>query len=168
MRIGESVQGAIDWDRRFAHMRLHTGQHLASALLFRSAGLRTRKAVFGGRSGTIDLEAPAPTGSAWGAWLGEFAAAVREDRPVRVRHVDRAEYERSPAPRSGLVPLPTGIDRVRLIDIEGVDAAPCGGTHLRRTGEIGRLRFDAPSAAMPDRVGFTLEGPDDGPPTPSG
>lgn len=166
-RIGEEVEGMIDWDRRFAHMRLHTGQHLASALLFSGTGLRTRRAVLSGRGGTIDLEGPAPTGPAWDDWAAGFERAVAEDRSVRVRHVAVAEYERSPSPRSGLVPLPPGLTEVRLIEIDGSDASPCGGTHLRSTGEIGRFDFLPPTPAAPERVAFTLGPSASGPPTPS-
>ncbi len=165
-RVGETIEGEIDWDRRFRHMRLHTAQHLASALLFSRAGLRTRKATLGGSEATIDLEGTAPDVGEGAAWVEEFREIVRAGRPVRVRHLPRAEYERSPSPRSGLIALPPGIEEVRVIEIDGADASPCGGTHLRSTGEIGGVRFHRPSGAQPERVHLTVEEPTGGAPTP--
>ncbi|MFI5415688.1 MAG: hypothetical protein ACHQ16_08625, partial [Candidatus Lutacidiplasmatales archaeon] len=67
-------------------------------------------------------------------------------------------YEAAPAPRSGRIPLPSGIDRVRLIEIDGYDAAPCGGTHLRSTGPIGPITVEGPTATEPRRFTFTVAG----------
>ncbi|HTT26660.1 MAG TPA: alanyl-tRNA editing protein [Thermoplasmata archaeon] len=165
--VGDEVRGEIDWDRRFAHMRLHTGQHLASALLFARAGRRTDKAVLGKGQAIIDLEAPPPDGFDVAGWTREYEEAIASDRPVRVRHLTHAEYEAAPAPRSGRIPLPAGIDRVRLIEIEGYDAAPCGGTHLASTGPIAPVRVEGPTPATPRRFTFTL-GTAAAPPTPPG
>lgn len=166
LQPGDAVTGEIDWDRRFEHMRLHTGQHLASALLFRATGLRTREAVLGKGGATLELEAPYPSDADFPAWVRTFETAVAEDRPVRVRFLPRAEYERAPPGRSGLIPLPAGIDPVRLIEIEGVDGNPCGGTHLRSTGGIGPVSFEAPRPTAPGRVAFRLR--PSGPATTSG
>jgi Ser-tRNA(Ala) deacylase AlaX len=167
LRVGDEVTGEIDWGRRYEHMRLHTGQHLASALLFARLGLRTQQAMLGRGAATIDLEAPIPANRSFPEFENSFREAVRANRPVRVRHLPRAEYEAAPAPRSGLIPIPSGIDRVRLIEIEGYDASPCGGTHLRDTGAIGGVRFEPPGPAAPARTRFTLE-PSDAPTTPVG
>ena len=163
LRVGEPVRGEIDWTRRYEHMRLHTGQHLASALLHATYGLRTDKAALGRGSAVIDLERPLGGAPTFSEWVATFEEAVRADRPVQIRHLGRAAYEAAPTARSGRIPLPAGIDRVRLVEIDGYDAAPCGGTHLRRTGEIGRVRFSGPSTTNPARVSFEIERP-----TPSG
>lgn len=163
LRVDATVHGEIDWDRRYGHMRLHTAQHLASALLYRTYGLRTEAALLGQGSATIDLEGRPAAVPAFDELVARFETAVREDRPLRVRHLPRAEYEAAPAGRSGRIPLPSGIDRIRLIEIDGYDAAPCGGTHLRRTGEIGPVRLTAPSPAAPRRVSLALGA---APPTP--
>lgn len=163
LAVGMKVRGEIDWERRYAHMRLHTGQHLASALLFRTYGLRTDKAALGQGSARIELEAPLLSEPSFAEWVRSFEDAVAADRAVAVRHLDRGAYEAAPAPRSGRIPLPPGIDRVRLIEIDGLDAAPCGGTHLRRTGEIGPVRFTPPGPTTATRVAFDLVVP----PTPT-
>jgi misacylated tRNA(Ala) deacylase len=141
---GEEVVGEIDWDRRHTHMRLHTGQHLVSAVVFRLSGLKTRKASMEGLGGTIDLEAPWPASIPWAAVEEAVRAALEPAREVRILQVPRAEWEAHPAPRSGAIPLPANVDPVRVVEIEGVDRCPCGGTHARSTGEIGPMTLSAP------------------------
>ncbi len=168
LKVGGVVEGTVDWSRRHRHMRLHTAQHLVSALVFAHTGLRTERANLSGSSATIDLEGAMPGERAEGlpAWVG---AALEVPRRVAIRLVSRAEWDRHPSSaRSGLVPLPATVDPVRVIEIEGLDVCPCGGTHVRSTGEIGPLEFppEAPRPSGKTRVRFLLSGVD--PPTPSG
>jgi misacylated tRNA(Ala) deacylase len=166
LQVGVEVEGRIDWDRRFRHMRLHTAQHFVSARVFARTGVRTRKALLGGRGATIDLEATVPE-----PLLMDLATDLREavehPRSVSIRYYPRAEWDRHPASgRSGLVPLPPAVDPVRVVLIDEWDACPCGGTHLRSTGEIGAASL-LPLVPLSDgavRVAFTLE--DAVPPTP--
>ncbi|HTT73730.1 MAG TPA: alanyl-tRNA editing protein [Thermoplasmata archaeon] len=138
IRIGDEVDGTIDWERRHRHMRLHTGQHLLSARAFARYGRRTRRAQMEGRTATLDLDGEIPE-EALGPLAEDLAEAVRTPRAVAIRFLPRAEWERHPAGRSGLVPLPPQVDPVRVIEIDGTDACPCGGTHLRSTGELGAI-----------------------------
>jgi misacylated tRNA(Ala) deacylase len=152
---GTQVEGEIDWTRRYAHMRLHTGQHLLSALLFARTGLRTKAAALSGQAARIDLEAPWPESVPWAAFAEELLPELARPRPVRIEFVPRAEWVRRPAGRSGLVPLPPTVDPVRVIRIDGVDECPCGGTHLRDTGEIAPIEL-APPQAQPGFARVTL------------
>jgi misacylated tRNA(Ala) deacylase len=132
--VGSEVEGSVDWERRHTHMRLHTGQHLMSARVFARTGLRTRKAILRGVEATIDLEGDLME-SAVEPIVADLREIVRQDRAVTIREMPRAEWDALPAAgRSGLVPLPPQVDRVRVIEVEGEDSCPCGGTHVRRTG----------------------------------
>ncbi len=160
------LTGRVDWPRRHRHMRLHTAQHLTSARVFLTTGLRTRRASLAGSRATIELEAPLPEASL-APIVEEVLEAIRRPRPVRIHYVPRAEWDRNPvAGRSGLVPLPPQVDPVRVIEIESVDSCPCGGTHVRSTGEIGPVRFanPRPGEGPSARVELTLE--ETVPPTP--
>jgi len=158
--VGSEVEGVLDWERRYRHMRLHTGQHLLSARIFSRTGLRTRRAQLSGSGATLDLQ---------GTLSPEVVPLLADDlretldhpRPVTLRHVARAEWDRNPyAERSGLVPLPAHVDPVRVVEIEAADVCPCGGTHLRSTGEIGRVTLRPPVPVLGgDRVGFSLDEP---------
>ena len=153
LRVGTPVEGEVDWARRHLHMRLHTAQHLVSARLFELSGRRTRRATLSGRSGMIELEAPWPDDRPWAEVVRSVDAALDPARPVHVRHIARGEWEAAPASRSGLVPLPPTVDPVRVIEIDGVDRCPCGGTHVQSTGEIGPIDLPAP---VGERVTLTL------------
>jgi misacylated tRNA(Ala) deacylase len=141
LQRGMVVQGHLDWERRFRHMRLHTAQHLLSALAFQRFGIRTARAQMSGRGGTVDLEAPLPTEDAVPS-LGREASEryFSQHVPVQVRFVDRATFEALPG-RSGAGKLPAGLTRIRLIEIDGIDRCPCGGTHVQDTAEVGEVRL---------------------------
>lgn len=157
LKIGDEVRGALDWARRYGHMRLHTAQHLLSAVVFLRTGRRTRRAVFAAGRGTIDLESPWPATETPETLAAAFSTYLDPARPVRLRSISRAEWEANPSARSGLVPLPAQVDPVRVIEIDGIDTCPCGGTHLRSTGEVGEFTLDPfVHAADATRIGFAL------------
>ena len=158
LSVGAEVEGVLDWERRYRHMRLHTGQHLLSARIFARTRLRTRKAQLAGTGANLDLEGRLSP-EVLPLLAADLEEALTHPRPVTLRHVPRAEWDRNPyAERSGLVPLPPQVDPVRVVEIEASDVCPCGGTHLRSTGEIGHVRLRPPVPVVGgDRVGFTLE-----------
>jgi misacylated tRNA(Ala) deacylase len=160
--VGIEVEGTIDWARRHRHMRLHTGQHLLSARVFERTGLRTRKALLKDAGATIDLEG-ALDASTVDAMAQDMNDLIRQGRTVTIRHLPRAEWDAIPAAgRSGLVPLAPSVDPVRVVEIDGLDDCPCGGTHVRSTAEIGEVLLTPPTE-LPEggmRLGFTLVRPD--------
>ncbi|MEZ4338349.1 MAG: DHHA1 domain-containing protein [Sandaracinaceae bacterium] len=129
--IGETVEGLVDGLRRRAHMALHTGQHALSRALLDQLGATTISSRLGASACTIDVDVKGLDLAA----LAPVAAAVNrlidEDRPVRQRFVDDDELSRlalrKPAP---------DMPKVRVVEIEGWDATPCGGTHAVRTSQI--------------------------------
>ncbi|MCI4351717.1 MAG: alanyl-tRNA editing protein, partial [Thermoplasmata archaeon] len=142
LRVGAEVTGTLDGERRFAHMRAHTAQHLLSARLFARGGVRTRTASIHAGGGQVELEAAWPSTLSLAEVEEDLNAVGQRGLPVHIRHVARAEWESAPDPRSGLVPLPAYLDPVRLIELEGVDRCPCGGTHVRSTSELGTIRLE--------------------------
>ena len=143
-QVGEDVDGAIDWDRRHRHMRLHTTQHFLSGRLFTRTGRRTRRANFSGTRAVLELDGPLDE-EIVPLLATDVRTVVEAPRPVSIRHLPRAEWDRHPlSERSGLVPLPPQVDPVRVVEIEGFDLCPCGGTHLRSTGEIGPIAIERP------------------------
>jgi misacylated tRNA(Ala) deacylase len=133
--VGSTVEVEVDWERRFAHMRMHTCLHLLCAVV--------PGAVTGGQIGAdrsrLDFNVPSASLD-----KDELTAALNRliegDHPVKYRWTDDAELEAKPdLVRTMSVKPPTGTGQVRLVEIEGVDLQPCGGTHVGRTGEIGRV-----------------------------
>lgn len=131
---GATVRATIDWERRYRHMRMHTALHLLGAVL--------RYGVTGGNIGAdrsrldFDMEETVDKDAVTAA----VQALVDADHPVRSRWITDEELEAQPElVRTMSVQPPKGAGSVRLLDIESVDLQPCGGTHLKSTGEIGRV-----------------------------
>jgi misacylated tRNA(Ala) deacylase len=104
LNIGDKVMASIDWDKRYARMRMHTG---------------------------LDKD----------AITAKVAEMIASNAAVTSRWITDAELEANPGlVKTMSVKPPMGTGRVRLIEIAGLDLQPCGGTHVRTTGEIGVVR----------------------------
>lgn len=136
VRAGERVRAVLDWERRYAHMRIHTCLHLLSAVI--PAG------VTGGAirhdSGRLDFDLPDVALEREAVEM-KLNALIDADHAVNPRWITQAELEAQPAlVKTMSVAPPSGLERVRLLDIEGVDLQACGGTHVAGTREIGPVR----------------------------
>jgi misacylated tRNA(Ala) deacylase len=136
LKVGDRVSAAIDWDKRYARMRMHTALHLLSAVL--------PYAVTGGSVGDsesrLDFDIP-EAGLDKDAIAAKVAEMIATNAPVTSRWITDAELEANPSlVKTMSVKPPIGTGRVRLIEIAGLDLQPCGGTHVRATGEIGGVR----------------------------
>ncbi len=131
--VGTAVVAELDWTRRHRLMRMHTCMHLLSAVV--------RGEVTGGQvgdgKGRLDFNLP-DTKLDKERIAAELNRLIAEDRPTRPRWISDEELAARPElVRTMSVKPPMGQGRVRLLEIEGVDLQPCGGTHVARTGEIG-------------------------------
>ncbi len=136
LKVGDAVRAEIDWDKRYARMRMHTALHLLTAAL--------PYAVTGGsvgeQDGRLDFDIP-DAGLDKDAISAKLAEMIAASAVVSSRWISDAELEAN----AGLVKTmsvkpPMGTGQVRLIEIEGIDLQPCGGTHVRNTSEIGAVR----------------------------
>ena len=126
----QEVRGVVDWARRFDHMQQHSGQHLLSAVLVELFGFETLSFHLGTDVSTIDLATAAITPQQLIEAERRANQIVFEDQAVTVVYEDAAQADglRKPSERGG---------ELRIVVIEGFDRSACGGTHVRRTGEIG-------------------------------
>jgi misacylated tRNA(Ala) deacylase len=132
---GTAVTAEIDWERRHRLMRMHTCLHLLCAVV---TGDITGGQVSDGK-GRLDFNLP-NTQLDRERITAELNRLIQEDHPVRPRWISEEELAAKPElVRTMSVKPPMNQGRVRLLDIEGVDLQPCGGTHVSRTGEIGRV-----------------------------
>jgi len=133
---GTAVTVEIDWARRHRLMRMHSCLHLLCAVV---TGDVTGGQVNDGK-GRLDFNLP-DTSLDKEHIAAELNRLIEEDHAVTTRWIDEEELEQQPElVRTMSVKPPRGSGKVRLLDIEGVDLQPCGGTHVRSTGEIGRVR----------------------------
>ncbi|PYV42600.1 MAG: hypothetical protein DMG09_02230 [Acidobacteria bacterium] len=128
------ASGRVDWVRRFDHMQQHTGQHILSQAFVQVAQAPTLSFHMGRETSTIDLNLSHPSEELMEQVEALAAGVVFEDRPVRVHNVRPEDLEalgvRKRSEREGTI---------RVIDVEGFDRSPCGGTHVRGSGEIGMI-----------------------------
>lgn len=131
---GQTVSGIIDRARRLDHMQQHSGQHILSQAFVQACGAETRSFHLGARTSTIDIELQSPASDLLQAAEDIANAVVFEDRPMRVHLVNAEEAARLPLRKESAVQ-----GDIRVIEIENFDWSPCGGTHARRTGQIGNI-----------------------------
>jgi misacylated tRNA(Ala) deacylase len=134
--VGDAVTVTLDWERRYLHMRMHTALHLLGAVLkygVTGGNISAQKSRLDfDMEDTVDKEQV----------TAELKALVAADHPVSHRWITDEELDAQPElVRTMSVQPPRGAGRVRLLEIEGVDLQPCGGTHLRTTAEVGDVRI---------------------------
>lgn len=125
------VEGVLNWSRRYDHMQQHTGQHLLSGAFAAVANLETIGFHLGEELTTIDLAGPTLTPDLIREVESLVDRLISENRPVSACWYAPAEAARLPLRKAPVVD-----GDVRVVEIDGFDWSPCGGTHLSSTGEI--------------------------------
>ena len=136
---GTLVRAVLDWDRRYAMMRMHTALHLLCSLL---PGAAVTGGQIGPERSRLDFDLPAAPSAA--VLQNRLHALIAADHKVSSEWVDEAVLDTNPAlVRTLSVQPPRGTGRLRLIRIGGqpIDLQPCGGTHVAGTREIGSVRI---------------------------
>lgn len=132
---GDKVIARLDWDRRYLHMRMHSCMHLLCAAV--PCG------VTGGQIGAEKSRIDFDTGDHVldkEQITAELNRLVEEDKPLSHRWITGEELDAKPdLVRTMSVQPPRSGGRIRLMEVEGIDLQPCGGTHVSRTGEIGKV-----------------------------
>lgn len=131
---GQAVSCALDWERRHLHMRVHSGLHLLCALL----PYPVTGGSIGDGQGRLDFDIP-EAGLDKQALSEELNALIQRDAAIGTRWITEAELDDRPElVRTMAVQPPRGSGSVRLVEIDGIDLQPCGGTHVASTAEIGK------------------------------
>lgn len=129
---GETIKGRVDWPRRLDHMQQHTGQHILSQAFVTLFNAPTRSFRVLEQSCEIDVDLAHPGNDVIERAVELANNVIWEDRAITIRNVTAEE--------AGELPLrkePAREGELRLIEIDGFDLTPCGGTHAYRTGEVG-------------------------------
>ena len=135
LQTGERVTARLDWSRRYARMRIHTALHLLSVVL----PYPVTGGAIGDGDGRLDFDIP-EAGLDKGELTDKLNELIALNAPVGERWITDEELDANPSlVKTMTVKPPRGAGRVRLVEIEGIDLQPCGGTHVRATSEIGRV-----------------------------
>jgi alanyl-tRNA synthetase len=129
---GAVVQGRVDWSRRLDHMQQHTGQHILSQAFVNLFNAATKSFRVLETSCEIDVDLNNPATEIIERAVELANNVVWEDRAIEIRNVTSAEAAELPLRKES-----ARDGELRLIEIEGFDLTPCGGTHAYRTGEVG-------------------------------
>jgi misacylated tRNA(Ala) deacylase len=140
-RVGAAVAGAVDWTRRHALMRTHSALHVLCGVIWNE----WRVPVTGGNmeplAARMDFEFdPLPEG--FGPRVEELVnAELAADRPIEIEFLPRdVAVEDEDLIRTKVNMIPESVREIRVVDIVGLDKQADGGTHVRTTGEVGRIR----------------------------
>lgn len=128
------VHGIIEWQRRYDHMQQHSGQHLLSQTFVRLASAPTVSFHLGRETCTIDLEIGELSADLLARVEEEANQVVFENRALMVHFLDAEQVQNLDLRKE---PARRGV--LRVIEIDQYDRSACGGTHVRRTGELGLI-----------------------------
>jgi misacylated tRNA(Ala) deacylase len=141
LQVGDEVHGAIDWDRRHALMRTHTALHVLCGVIWNEWGVPVTGGNMEPLSARMDFEFdPLPEGFAQ-TIESLVNAELRAARPIEVRFLGRDEAVLDEdLIRTKVSLVPETVKEIRVVDIVGLDKQADGGTHVRSTDEVGRVR----------------------------
>jgi misacylated tRNA(Ala) deacylase len=141
----KELKGAIDWERRYAHMRHHTALHVLSGVIWKSFDAKVTGGQMRADRARMDFSFP-------GEWTTEVVGeierltneALAENRPVKVYGLPREEALQNPdLIRTQINLVPERVKTVRIVEIESLDTQADGGTHVANTREVGEIEITA-------------------------
>jgi len=139
--IDTEIQGILDWDRRYSLMRTHTAMHILCGVIFRDYGASVTGGDMDPLAGRMDFEFETMQKELVQTIQTAINLEVSKARPVRVDILPReVAFQIPDLIRTKINLLPEGIQRVRVVEIEGLDLQADGGTHVKNTAEVGRIR----------------------------
>jgi misacylated tRNA(Ala) deacylase len=138
---GDVLVAEVEWARRYALMRTHTALHALCGVVWRDHGALVTGGNMEPGRGRMDFEFESLSGDLVGSIEATVNDELARGRPIHVRFLPREEAFAIPdLIRTKVNLLPEGISEIRVVDIEGLDLQADGGTHVRTTTEVGRIR----------------------------
>jgi misacylated tRNA(Ala) deacylase len=139
--VGARVNGSLDWDRRYQLMRTHSALHVLCGVVFRDYGASVTGGDMDPLQGRMDFEFETMHKDLVDEIESAINAEIRKGHEIKVDILPREQAFQIPdLIRTKINLLPEGIQQVRVVEIEDLDLQADGGTHVRNTTEIGRIR----------------------------
>jgi len=141
LKPGDKVKCIIDWERRYMFMRMHTAAHVLSRVIYEDAGAHTAGNQLGLEKSRIDFTLDEFDREKIPGWIERSNEIIAKDLPIEKSFMEREEAMKiegfaGPSPH-----LMKDFKTLRVVNIKGFEAQPCGGTHLDRLSEIGKIEF---------------------------
>jgi misacylated tRNA(Ala) deacylase len=140
LEAGDLVIGIIDWDLRYRFMRSHTACHVLSAVIFRETGAKITGNQIDIARSRVDFSLEKFERDKLDSYVSQANEIISKNLDVKIRILPRSEAMEI----SELVKLAKEVpdrEEIRIVEIEGVDVQACGGTHVKKTGEIGSIKM---------------------------
>ena len=144
--VGTIVEGEIDWDRRYSHMKMHTSQHLVSAVVNEIHGSDTVGNQIGGQKSRIDFKPLSVDQPQIDEIQNTVNDYISKNLKIKISEELRENLENNTEIRSSMSSglwkmLPSSVKKLRVITIGDIDVCPCAGTHVKSLAEIGQVEF---------------------------
>lgn len=140
-KAGVEITGVLDWERRYQVMRTHTAMHILCGTIFRDYGAQVTGGDMEPLKGRMDFEFESMTADLVSIIENAVNKEVEAARDVRVQILPRDDAFKIPdLIRTKINLLPPHIREIRTVEIVGLDLQADGGTHVRNTSEVGRMR----------------------------
>lgn len=156
--VPDAVKGVLSWDRRYAHMRMHTAQHIVSGVVYDLWKARTvGNQLYHDRS-RIDFAPVKFTDEMIKELELKVNGILSSGAKVEIAAEQRSELERNvDAQRANLDLLPKSVRELRVVRIADYDVCPCAGTHVRSLAEVGPIKVVKKENKGKDRERITYE-----------
>jgi misacylated tRNA(Ala) deacylase len=136
------VHAVLDWDKRYAHMKMHTAQHVISGVVYDLYNARTVGNQIHADYSRVDFYPISFSDEDLKKIEDASNEVIQRNSPVKIYEEERESLEKRTDPlRSNLDLIPSSITNLRIVEIEGFDVCPCAGTHVKSTEELGRLEI---------------------------
>jgi len=141
LQAGDRVACTLDWERRYRLMRSHTAAHLIGAIINRETGALVTGKQLEPEKSRLDFSLENFDKSLLSRYADLANEAIARDAPLSLSWLPRAAALALPGMVKLANKMPPEADELRIVEIEGIDRQACGGTHVRRLSEIGRVEF---------------------------
>ncbi len=138
---GDVVKGVIDWDRRYRVMRMHTALHALIAVMNRRFGVLVTGNKVGPERSRVDVNLERPDRELVEKAIAETNEELAKGLPVKIYYLPREEAMKIPGIVKLAKALPPSVQKLRIVEIEGLDIQADGGPHVANTREVGRIVF---------------------------
>lgn len=141
LKVGDKVSGAINWERRYRFMRMHTAAHIISAVLHTKHHALITGNQLGIDKSRIDYNMDEFDKEKLAQYVAEANLAAQQHVPVTISFMEREKALENPTMVKLAGALPPMVKELRIVQIGDIDTQADGGTHVRNTSEIGTLTF---------------------------